>query len=51
MWLTRLGDNPGVLRSDTGWQGRAAPTDVYDVGRLQILRNAPGNPIGEYGVR
>jgi hypothetical protein len=27
--------------SDTGWQGRAAPTDAHDVGRLQILRNAP----------
>jgi hypothetical protein len=24
-----------------GWQGRAAPTDAHDVGRRQILRNAP----------
>jgi hypothetical protein len=30
-----------LLGRDMGWQGRAAPTDAHDVGRLQILRNAP----------
>jgi hypothetical protein len=31
-----------------GGQGRAAPTDAHDVGRLQILRNVPKNGKRKY---
>jgi hypothetical protein len=30
-----------MAQSDTGWQGRAAPTMPICVGRLPILRHAP----------